>query len=255
MKSTTPSSPRPSETRNVSPRIQHWLEASGGLQLKNTSESYQEFHERGPGDERCMEQIQKELPRTQLLDLPIDFAALERVLVALSNFVPEKKDGYIQGWDQMAAFLLHQTTEDFAFWIMAGLVTKFLPKGYFDMLLIERGNSMMTRLEKQDTQLHGRFDEYCGCALCLKWFGTLFVNTLSFKVTAEIWDVMFDTGDPAFLEEVGANLLMELKPLLMAAQDNDFRNVLTDAPLELDDVGSLYSIDPGCICIGCLRLF
>ena len=62
---------------------------------------------------------------------------------------------------------------------MAGLMTKFLPNGYFDLLLLHYSESMMNRLMEKDPELDGKFDDYGGGALCLKWFGTLFVNRLS----------------------------------------------------------------------------
>ena len=161
---------------------------------------------------------------------------IERVLVALLNFAPHI--GYIPGGADIAAFLLQQTTPENTFWIMAGLMTKFLPRDYFDRdVLSQKTEAMLNQLLAKDPELHVQLDGYGRGELCVKWFATLFANTLSLEATADIWDAMFEARDPvAFLEEVGANLLLELQPRLSIAKDiNDARNVLMNAPLELVD--------------------
>ena len=188
-----------------------------------------------------IQQIGRDVPRTHLYDrktfqqrklgkgphIPIDREALTRVLVAFCHFAPHI--GYIQGLDQIAAFLLHITTEENAFWILCGLTCKFLPHGHFDALLLEHMDALMLRLLNRDPKLHARLEAYGG--LTIRWFGTLFVNVVSLETTVTIWDAMFDAGSPTHLEEIACSILCASKTALETAKDENIPELFTDMPL------------------------
>lgn len=137
---------------------------------------------------------------------------LNEVLLAYSRRNPDV--GYCQGMNLIAAnLLLIMPSAEEAFWILACIIEKILPSGYYDhSLLASRADQQVLRSYVAEVlpRLSAHFDDL-GIALetmTFQWFLSVFTDCLSAEALFRVWDVVFCFGDGStFLFQVALALL------------------------------------------------
>ncbi|KAK7735228.1 hypothetical protein SLS53_007618 [Cytospora paraplurivora] len=137
---------------------------------------------------------------------------LNEVLLAYSRRNTDV--GYCQGMNLITAnlLLIMPSAED-VFWILACIIEKILPAGYYDhSLLASRADQQVLRgyVAQVLPRLSAHFDEL-GIALetmTFQWFLSVFTDCLSAEALFRVWDVVFCFGDGStFLFQVALALL------------------------------------------------
>ncbi|ROV93029.1 hypothetical protein VPNG_09417 [Cytospora leucostoma] len=137
---------------------------------------------------------------------------LSEVLLAYSRRNTDV--GYCQGMNLITAnlLLIMPSAED-VFWILACIIEKILPAGYYDhSLLASRADQQVLRgyVAQVLPRLSAHFDEL-GIALetmTFQWFLSVFTDCLSAEALFRVWDVVFCFGDGStFLFQVALALL------------------------------------------------
>jgi hypothetical protein len=137
---------------------------------------------------------------------------LREVLVAYAR--RNKDVGYCQGMNLIAAnlLLIMPSAED-AFWVLASVIEKILPQGYYDhSLMSSRADQQVLRqyvstvLPKLSAHLDTLSIELE--ALTFQWFLSVFTDCLCAEALFRVWDVVLCTHDGStFLFQVALALL------------------------------------------------
>ncbi|KOS17660.1 TBC domain-containing protein [Escovopsis weberi] len=137
---------------------------------------------------------------------------LNEVLLAYSR--RNRDVGYCQGMNLIAANLLLMTpTAEDAFWILASIVERILPAGYYDgSLMSSRADQQVLRhfvgtvLPRLSAHLDALAIELE--ALTFQWFLSVFTDCLCAEALFRVWDVVLCTNDGStFLFQVALALL------------------------------------------------
>lgn len=198
-------------------RAKTWAECSGAINLRVPG-YYDDLVNR-PESQDNMEvaqQIRADINRTLTDNIFFrkgpGVQKLNEVLLAYSRRNTEV--GYCQGMNLITAnlLLIMPSAED-AFWILACIIEKILPTGYYDhSLLASRADQQVLRgyVAQVLPRLSAHFDEL-GIALetmTFQWFLSVFTDCLSAEALFRVWDVVFCFGDGStFLFQVALALL------------------------------------------------
>ncbi|EOO00015.1 putative tbc1 domain family member 10a protein [Phaeoacremonium minimum UCRPA7] len=151
---------------------------------------------------------------------------LNEVLLAYSRRNPEV--GYCQGMNLITANLLLVTpTAEDAFWILASIIERILPTGYYDQsLLASRADQQVLRQYVAEVlpKLSEHFDEL-GIALetmTFQWFLSVFTDCLSAEALFRVWDVVLCFGD-------GSTFLFQVALALLKLNEQQLLNCTTPA--------------------------
>lgn len=202
----------------VTLRAKVWAECSGALELRVPG-YYDDLVSRPIAEDNAdvVTQIRADINRTLTDNIFFRKGAgverLHEVLLAYSRRNPEV--GYCQGMNLIAANLLLVTpsAED-AFWLLAAIVEKILPAGYYDhSLLASRADQQVLRQYVAEVlpRLSAHFDAL-GIDLetmTFQWFLSVFTDCLSAEALFRVWDVILSlAGDGStFLFQVALALL------------------------------------------------
>lgn len=201
----------------VSIRSKIWAECSGALAMRIPG-YYDDLvaNRDGVDDPIIVSQIKMDINRTLTDNIffrrGTGVAKLEEVLLAYSR--RNKEVGYCQGMNLITAYLLLiiPTAED-AFWMLASIIEKILPDGYYDhSLLASRADQQVLRhyvssiLPKLSAHLDDLNIELE--ALTFQWFLSVFTDCLSAEALFRVWDAVFCLNEGStFLFQVALALL------------------------------------------------
>ncbi|PBK72497.1 TBC-domain-containing protein [Armillaria solidipes] len=179
-----------------------WMECSGALEMKEPGSFTDLLAESDPSSHAAME-IEKDVGRTMPLNVFFggDGAGvdkLRRVLTAYSRRNPDV--GYCQGMNLVTStLLLVHADEEEAFWVLAALVERILPKHFFSpSLLPSRACPLVLSeyVQEHTSKLHAHLVEL-GVdlpAICFSWFLSLFTDCLPVETLFRVWDVFLVDG-------------------------------------------------------------
>lgn len=201
----------------VAYRNKIWSECSGASAMRVPG--YYEDLVSQPGtddDPAVVAQIEMDIYRTLTDNIFFrrgpGVARLKEVLLAYARRNAEV--GYCQGMNLITAnlLLIMPSAED-AFWVLASVVEKILPRGYYDhSLLASRADQVVLRRYVADVlpRLSAHLEEL-GVeleALTFQWFLSVFTDCLSAEALFRVWDVVLCTNDGStFLFQVALALL------------------------------------------------
>ncbi|ROV97087.1 hypothetical protein VMCG_07454 [Cytospora schulzeri] len=198
-------------------RSKTWAECSGAINLRVPG-YYDDLVNRPESQDNpeVAQQIRADINRTLTDNIFFrkgpGVQKLNEVLLAYSRRNTEV--GYCQGMNLITAnlLLIMPSAED-AFWILACIIEKILPTGYYDhSLLASRADQQVLRgyVAQVLPRLSAHFDEL-GIALetmTFQWFLSVFTDCLSAEALFRVWDVVFCFGDGStFLFQVALALL------------------------------------------------
>ncbi|KAH9981699.1 rab-GTPase-TBC domain-containing protein [Russula compacta] len=148
-------------------------------------------------------EIDKDVGRTMPLNMffggdGVGVQKLRRVLIAYSRRNPAV--GYCQGMNLVAStLLLVHADEEEAFWVLAALVERILPDGFFSptllpsracpLVLLDYVHEGMPKLAAHLTELGIDLP-----AICFSWFLSLFTDCLPVETLFRVWDVLLLDG-------------------------------------------------------------
>jgi small G protein signaling modulator 3 len=201
----------------VANRPKVWSECSGATFMRIPG-YYEDLASRAPDDDdaQAVSQIQMDITRTLTDNIFFrkgpGVAKLKEVLLAYSRRNPDV--GYCQGMNLIAAnlLLIMPSAED-TFWILASIVERILPEGYYDhSLLTSRADQHVLRQYVTHVlpRLSQHLEELCIEleALTFQWFLSVFTDCLSAEALFRVWDVVLCTHDGStFLFQVALALL------------------------------------------------
>lgn len=201
----------------VAYRNKIWSECSGASAMRVPG-YYEDLVSR-PGtddDPAVVAQIEMDIHRTLTDNIFFrrgpGVARLKEVLLAYARRNAEV--GYCQGMNLITAnlLLIMPSAED-AFWVLASVVERILPRGYYDhSLLASRADQVVLRRYVADVlpRLSAHLEEL-GVeleALTFQWFLSVFTDCLSAEALFRVWDVVLCTNDGStFLFQVALALL------------------------------------------------
>ncbi|PHH67139.1 hypothetical protein CDD81_2908 [Ophiocordyceps australis] len=201
----------------VAYRSKLWSECSGATALRLPGYYADLLARSRPHDDALvMAQIQMDIHRTLTDNIffrngpGVD--KLNHVLVAYSRRNPEV--GYCQGMNLIAAnLLLVMASAEDAFWVLASMIEKMLPRAYYDQsLMASRADQQVLRhyvatlLPRLSAHLDALAIELE--ALTFQWFLSVFTDCLSAEALFRVWDVLLCTNDGAtFMFQVALALL------------------------------------------------
>jgi small G protein signaling modulator 3 len=197
-------------------RSKIWTECSGATALRVPGYYDDLVRREGDDDLVIVSQIQMDINRTLTDNIFFrrgpGVAKLNEVLLAYSRRNPAV--GYCQGMNLITACLLLilPSAED-TFWVLASMIEKILPEGYYDhSLLASRADQQVLRqyvasiLPKLSAHLDNLGIELE--ALTFQWFLSVFTDCLSAEALFRVWDVVLCMNDGStFLFEVALALL------------------------------------------------
>ncbi|TGZ79250.1 TBC-domain-containing protein [Ascodesmis nigricans] len=194
-----------------------WPEFSGARQLRQPG-YYHELLAQPPDDEdrECARQIEPDMDRTFTNNVWFKKGPgtekLRRVLTAYAR--RNRKVGYCQGMNMIAASLLLVMLEEDAFWVLCAIVEKILPEGYFGKELeASRADQevlqtlVSTYLPTLHTHLTTLHPEATLSFITIEWFLTLFTRLLPLTTTYRIWDPLLCISGSKFLFQTALALL------------------------------------------------
>lgn len=212
-------------------RAKIWAECSGANNLRVPG-YYEDLISRPESEDHpeVVQQIRADINRTLTDNIFFrkgpGVQKLNEVLLAYSRRNPEV--GYCQGMNLITANLLlimHSAEE--AFWILACMVEKILPAGYYDhSLLASRADQQVLRgyVSEVLPRLSAHFDEL-GIALetmTFQWFLSVFTDCLSAEALFRVWDVVLCFGD-------GSTFLFQVALALLKLNEQQLLGCLTPA--------------------------
>ncbi|XP_046818456.1 small G protein signaling modulator 3 homolog isoform X1 [Vespa velutina] len=234
-------------------RPQIWMQMSGALQKKHTSEMMYKDIVRASSSDVLMtnKQIEKDLLRIMPANACFShlhstgIPRLRRVMRTLAWLYPDI--GYCQGTGIIAASLLLLLEEEDAFWMMATIVEDLLPASYYSATLLGiQADQRVLRtlvanylpdidhvLEQHDIELS---------LISLHWFLTLFASVVHMKILLRVWDLfLFDGSIVLFQITLG---MLKIKEIDLKQLENSAQifNALSDIPGDIDDVDQLFRI-------------
>lgn len=198
-------------------RSKIWAECSGATNLRVPG-YYDDLISRPESEDNpeVAQQIRADINRTLTDNIFFrkgpGVQKLNEVLLAYSRRNPEV--GYCQGMNLITAnLLLIMPSAEEAFWILACMIEKILPSGYYDhSLLASRADQQVLRgyVAEVLPRLSAHFDDL-GIALetmTFQWFLSVFTDCLSAEALFRVWDVVLCFGDGStFLFQVALALL------------------------------------------------
>ncbi|KAI0452875.1 TBC domain protein [Xylaria acuta] len=201
----------------VAHRPKIWAECSGAISNRDPG-LYEELVSRSSegDDQSVILQIDMDVHRTLTDNIFFrrgpGVAKLSEVLRAYARKNPEV--GYCQGMNLITAnlLLIMPSTED-AFWVLASIIERILPRGYYDhSLMASRADQNVLRqyvtavLPKLSQHLENLSIELE--ALTFQWFLSVFTDCLSAEALFRVWDVILCLSDGStFLFQVALALL------------------------------------------------
>ncbi|KAI2616279.1 TBC-domain-containing protein [Hypoxylon sp. NC1633] len=201
----------------VQTRPKVWAECSGAIS-KRTPGYYQDLVSRpsDADDAAVVSQIEMDINRTLTDNIFFrkgpGVGRLHEVLRAYARHNPEV--GYCQGMNMIAAnLLLTMPSAEDAFWVLASIIERILPRGYYDQsLMASRADQQVLRqyvrqvLPRLSQHLDGLGIELE--ALTFQWFLSVFTDCLSAEALFRVWDVVLCVNDGStFLFQVALALL------------------------------------------------
>ncbi|KAI0027290.1 rab-GTPase-TBC domain-containing protein [Vararia minispora EC-137] len=180
-----------------------WLECAGALEMREPGVFRELLAQAEEAGEGVGHEIEKDVGRTMPLNMYFGgdgagVAKLRRVLLAYSRRNPGV--GYCQGMNLVASTLLlvHADEED-AFWVLAALIERVLPDGFFaPTLLPSRACPLVLHdLVREHMPKLAAHLAALGIdlpAICFSWFLSLFTDCLPVETLFRVWDVFIVDG-------------------------------------------------------------
>ncbi|KAF8493942.1 TBC-domain-containing protein [Russula emetica] len=184
-------------------RAKVWLESSGGLEMQEPGVFAELLAQTDSDGGSVVREIDKDVGRTMPLNMffggdGVGVQKLRRVLIAYSRRNPAV--GYCQGMNLVAStLLLVHADEEEAFWVLAALVERILPEGFFSptllpsracpLVLLDYVQENMPKLATHLAELGIDLP-----AICFSWFLSLFTDCLPVETLFRVWDVLLLDG-------------------------------------------------------------
>ncbi|KAI0291382.1 rab-GTPase-TBC domain-containing protein [Multifurca ochricompacta] len=184
-------------------RAKVWLESSGGLEMQEPGVFVELLAQTDTDGGGVVREIDKDVGRTMPLNMffggdGAGVQKLRRVLIAYSRRNPTV--GYCQGMNLVAStLLLVHADEEEAFWVLAALVERILPEGFFSPTLLPSRACPLVLLDfvhEGIPKLAAHLAEL-GIdlpAICFSWFLSLFTDCLPVETLFRVWDVLLLDG-------------------------------------------------------------
>ena len=179
---------------------------------------------------RVLEQIEKDLGRTQADSGDERLSAMRRVLCAFASFQPEI--GYVQGMNFIVFALLTVFDEPSAFWMLACIVTDWLPE-HFSATMV--GNHIDCRvlstltanhLPRLATRLHEL--DITAQLLTTRWFLCLWSSVLTEASLHRLWDFLFVSGPGSTMQAALACMYLIEQPVLASTDIGEALGAVKD---------------------------
>eukprot|EP01061_Rhynchopus_euleeides_P015933 TRINITY_DN27062_c0_g1_i3.p1 TRINITY_DN27062_c0_g1~~TRINITY_DN27062_c0_g1_i3.p1 ORF type:complete len:823 (+),score=201.51 TRINITY_DN27062_c0_g1_i3:74-2542(+) len=168
---------------------------------------------------------------------------LRRVLSALSYRNPLVN--YCQAFNYVCGYLLLNTGEEDAFWLMVALLEDVLPNDYYNTHLV--GITVDLRVLEDliadlCPTLSSHFDEFNidVAPFAAGWIMNLYVNVFPIEVTMRIWDVLFAQGPKIIFRVVVGVLRLFEQELLRMQSVGEVLEFLTTECKRLHDPTELF---------------
>ncbi|PWN28235.1 TBC-domain-containing protein [Jaminaea rosea] len=171
---------------------------------------------------------------------------LRRVLAAYSYHNPTI--GYCQGMNNLAAtLLLTHAEEEEAFWVLACLLERVVPEGYYTSHLVtsqadqrvlvelvrERMPGLMGRMEALGVDLP---------AVSFAWFLSLYTDCLPVETLFRVWDLLFVEGSIVLFRVALAILIMNERDLIATGSLAEFYGMVHSMTSRLFNVDRLVQL-------------
>lgn len=162
---------------------------------------------------------------------------LRRVLTAYSEHNPQV--GYCQGMNRLAAVALLVLPEEEAFWCLATIIDKIMPKGYYNDLWLAQVDSsvVMDYIAVKLPNLSEHFRRNGVEISLFAWFLTIFVDGTPPALFLRLWDTFLYEGDKILFRVALALLRMyenEILRLSNSVSINNFLRSTVNAPMDVD---------------------
>jgi hypothetical protein len=169
---------------------------------------------------RVLEQVEKDLRRTEVGSDGDKLSAMRRVLCAFASFNPDV--GYVQGMNFIVVALLRVFDEQQTFWMLALIVQDWLPDHFSSAMV---GNHIDCRVLSTLTSEHmprlaGRLAalDVSVQLLTTRWFLCLWSSVLPVHALHRLWDLLFVSGPAATMQAAVACMTL-CEPVVLAARD------------------------------------
>ncbi|XP_043940127.1 carabin-like [Protopterus annectens] len=183
-------------------RARIWPLLCGGLaEMQKNKNKYEEL-DQAPGDKQWVDTIEKDIHRQfpfhEMFLSPEGHGqkGLLRVLKAYTVYKPE--EGYCQAQGPVAAVLLMQMPAEQAFWCLAQISEKYLPKYYSPGLEgVQLDGQVFVALLKKTCPVayrHLKKQNVDPMLYLTEWFLCIYSRTLPFPTLLRIWDIFFSEG-------------------------------------------------------------
>lgn len=169
---------------------------------------------------KVLEQVEKDLRRTEVGSDADKLSAMRRVLCAFASFCPEV--GYVQGMNFIVVALLRVFNEAQAFWMLALIVQDWLPEHFSHAMV---GNHIDCRVLAKLTSEHlPRLAARLAALdvsvqlLTTRWFLCLWSSVLPVHALHRLWDLLFVIG-PAGTMQAALACITLCEPSVLEARD------------------------------------
>lgn len=162
---------------------------------------------------------------------------LRRVLTAYSERNP--KVGYCQGMNRLAAVALLVVPEEEAFWLLASIIEKIMPEGYYNDLWLAQVDSsvVMNYVSIKMPNLGDHFKHHNIELSLFAWFLTIFVDGTPPAMFLRLWDSFLYEGDKILFRVALALLKIfesQLLKLTNSVAVNNFLRSNVNSPMDID---------------------
>ena len=193
---------------------------------------------------RVLEQIEKDLRRTEVGSDGGMLRRLRRVLSAYASHNPEV--GYVQGMNFIAVALLRVLDEPQTFWMLVVIVERWLPDHFSHAMV---GNHIDCRVLATLTSEHlprlsMRLAELDISVqlLTTRWFLCLWASVLPVRALHRLWDLLFVTGPAATMQVALACMHLCDAPTADSSDIGDALTSVKDVLRMSGDGGQLVEI-------------
>ena len=169
---------------------------------------------------QVLEQVEKDLRRTEVGSDGDKLSAMRRVLCAFASFNPDV--GYVQGMNFIVVALLRIFDEAQSFWMLALIVQDWLPDHFSHAMV---GNHIDCRVLAKLTAEHlprlaARLAELDVSVqlLTTRWFLCLWSSVLPVRALHRLWDLLFVMG-PAGSMQAALACMTLCEPSVLEARD------------------------------------
>ena len=170
--------------------------------------------------QRVLEQVEKDLRRTEVGSDSDKLSAMRRVLCAFASFKPDV--GYVQGMNFIVVALLRFFDEAQTFWMLTLIVQDWLPDHFSHAMV---GNHVDCRVLSMLASEHlPRLTERLAALdvtvqlLTTRWFLCLWSSVLPVRALYRLWDVLFVVGPAATMQAALACMTL-CEPAVLEARD------------------------------------